>query len=218
LKKHYIPTIESFMIKLHGRLRSNYYNAVKAVLIEKQIPFEEVIEPAPPTAEFLKLSPMAKIPCLNTDAGPITETTAIMEYIEETHSQHPLSPADPYDRAKLKELCKSMELYVEWLARRGYGALRGEDVDEADSKAIRDGMPKAAAAVSQLTTFAPWIGGAELTYADFFCYYMLIYARLSTKLHAEFDLLAAIPGAQDWVEAVAALPTMQRVIAEAKAS
>ncbi len=46
---------------LHGRPRSNYYNAVKATLIEKGIEFEEVIETLPPTEEFLKLSPMSKV-------------------------------------------------------------------------------------------------------------------------------------------------------------
>ena len=48
------------MLMLHGRPRSNYYNAVKAILIEKGIEFEEVIETLPPTEEFLKLSPMSK--------------------------------------------------------------------------------------------------------------------------------------------------------------
>ena len=30
------------MIKLHGMPLSNYYNVVKAIMLEKEIPFEEV--------------------------------------------------------------------------------------------------------------------------------------------------------------------------------
>ena len=54
------------MLVLHGRPRSNYYNAVKALLIEKGIEFEEVLETVPPSDAFLELSPMSKVPCLAT--------------------------------------------------------------------------------------------------------------------------------------------------------
>ena len=71
------------MLYLHGRPRSNYYNAVKVILLEKGIEFEEVLEPAPATEAFLKISPMSKVPALVTEYGPITETIAIIEYLEE---------------------------------------------------------------------------------------------------------------------------------------
>ena len=63
------------MLTLHGRARSNYYNAVKAILIEKGVAFEEAEEGLPPSEAFLAMSPMAKIPCLVTPSGPLTETT-----------------------------------------------------------------------------------------------------------------------------------------------
>lgn len=205
------------MLKLHGRPRSNYYNAVKAVLIEKDIPFEEVIEPLPPTPEFLAISPMSKVPCLVTEHGPLTETTAIIEYLEDTHPHTPLAPSDPYQRAKLRELCKSLELYIEWVARRGYGVLRGETVSEHDQAAVRAGLEQSTAAITQLVEFDPWIAGAELTYADFFGYFMLIYAAMSAKANADMDLFAAIPGSKEWYAKVGERPSMQTVLADAKA-
>ena len=101
------------MLRLHGRARSNYYNAVKAVMIEKGLEFEEVKEPVPPTSEFLSLSPMAKIPCLVTDKGPLTETTAILDYLEDVYPDVSMRPSDPFQRAKFAEVNKSLELYVE---------------------------------------------------------------------------------------------------------
>ena len=205
------------MLTLHGRPRSNYYNAVKAILIEKGIEFEEFLETLPPRPEFLKLSPMAKVPLLMTDQGPLTETVTILDYLEDAYPAVPMLPSDPYQRAKVRELCKSMELYIEWLARRGYGALRGEAVADQDKTAIADGLPRAAAAVAALSSFDPWITGRTFTYADVFGYFMLIYSRLSARANADLDLLAAIPGAARWYEAVEARPSMQRVLADADA-
>ncbi len=205
------------MLMLHGRPRSNYYNAVKATLIEKGIEFEEVIETLPPTEEFLKLSPMSKVPCLVTPSGPITETTAILEYLEETYPDVPMMPTDAYARAKLRELCKSMELYIEWAARRGYGALRGADVPDHEKAGIKTTLTQSTKAIAHLASFSPWIGGKDFTYADVFGYCMLMYAIMSAQANAGMDLLAEIPGSADWFSRVEQRPSMQRVLADAKA-
>jgi glutathione S-transferase len=204
------------MLMLHGRPRSNYYNAVKALLIEKDIAFEEVLETVPPSKEFLKISPMSKVPCLVTPSGPITETTAILEYVEETHPEVPMMPDDAYARAKLRELCKTLELYIEWAARRGYGALRGEEVAEHEKAGIEKTLTQSASAVNHLASFSPWITGEDFTCADIFGYFMLVYAIPSAKANADIDLLAAIPGSADWFANVEQRPSMQRVLADAR--
>ncbi len=203
------------MLKLHGRPRSNYYNAVKAVLLEKGVPFQEVLEPVPVTPGFLRLSPMAKIPCLVTPRGPITETTVILDYLEESEDIVPMCPSDPFARAKQREICKSLELYVELVARRGYGLLRGESVAQHDKDAVELGLKRAIEALPPLLQFDPWIAGREMTYADFFGYFMFVYARLSAKQNAGIDLLEAIPGAIEWYARVEARDSMQKVLADA---
>ncbi len=204
------------MLTLHGRARSNYYNAVKAVLIEKGLEFTEVKEPVPPTPEYLKLSPMAKVPCLVTDQGPLTETTAILDYLEDTCPEVPLRPADPYERAKFSEINKSLELYVEWVARQGYGVLRGEETTDAEKAYVAKHLAQAVEAIPSLTSFDPWVFGDTFTYADIFCYFMLVYARHSARIHAEIDLLDAV-GATDWFARIEARESMQRVLADAAA-
>lgn len=204
------------MLRLHGRRRSNYFNAVKAILIEKGLDYEEVIEPVPPTDAFLQLSPMAKIPCLVTEDGPLTETMTIIHYLESVYPQTPLAPADPYQRAKLDEVGKCLELYVEWAARRGFGVLRGEAVSDETKAGVKTALTQAAPAVAALTDFDPWIGGAEFTWADIFGYFMLIYAIPSAKANAEMDLLAAMPGAGDWFARVGERPSVAQVLAEAR--
>lgn len=204
------------MLRLHGRRRSNYFNAVKAILIEKGLEYEEVIEPVPPTDAFLQLSPMAKIPCLVTEDGPLTETMTIIHYLESLYPQPPLAPADAYQRAKLDEVGKVLELYIEWAARRGFGVLRGETVSEETQAGVKAALSQAAPAVAALTDFDPWIGGPEFTWADIFGYFMFIYAIPAAKANAEMDLLTAIPGASDWYARVGERASVSRVLAEAK--
>lgn len=205
------------MLRLHGRRRSNYFNAVKAVLLEKGIDFEEVIEPVPPTESFLKLSPMAKIPCLVTDDGPLTETMTIIHYLESLHSDPLSAPADAYRRAKLDEVAKCLELYIEWAARRGFGVLRGETVSDETKAGVKEALAQAAPAVAALTDFDPWIGGSEFTWADIFGYFMFIYAIPSARANADMDLLASIPGAADWFARVGERASVAQVLAESKA-
>ena len=204
------------MLTLHGRARSNYYNAVKATLIEKGLEFTEVKEPVPPTQEFLAISPMAKVPCLVTDQGPLTETTAILDYLEDTYPQVPLRPAEPFTRAKFAEVNKSLELYVEWVARQGYGVLRGEQTTDEQKASVAVGLAQAVKAIPTLTNFDPWVFGDSFTYADIFCYFMLVYARHSAKIHADIDLLDAL-GATAWFARIEARESMQRVLADAAA-
>ena len=60
------------MLKLGGFAVSNYYNKIKLVLLEKRIPFEEQLVYPWERAQFLALSPMGKIPFINTVHGALS--------------------------------------------------------------------------------------------------------------------------------------------------
>ena len=204
------------MLKLHGRPRSNYYNVVKSILLERDIPFEEVIEAVPPTDEFLSISPMAKIPCLVTPDGPLTETSIIVDYLEQTYNNNSLGSPIPYVRAKQHELARAFELYVEWVARRGYSVLRGEgDISAAEKALIKIDLTQAIKAVPTFTSFSPWCMGEQFSWVDIHGYFMFVYAQHAARIHAEIDLLNEIPGAADWFARVEALPSVTKALADA---
>ena len=70
------------MIKLYGLEISNYYAAVKAFMLEKGFQFEEV-EIAPSYSEpYIELSPMGKMPFIEVDEGYLSETSAILGFLE----------------------------------------------------------------------------------------------------------------------------------------
>jgi len=62
--------------------------------------------------------------------------------------------------------------------------------------------------------FTPWIAGSQFTYADLSGYWAFSLASLSAKHNAGIDLLAAVPGAQAWYDAVAARPSVQQALAD----
>jgi glutathione S-transferase len=110
------------MIKLHGFAASNYYNVPKLALLEKGIDFEEILfytgAGSKYKPEYLNLSPLGKVPALEVPEGVISESRAILEYIEGVYPEHPLLPNSPYDIAKVHELSQFIEIYLELVARR----------------------------------------------------------------------------------------------------
>jgi hypothetical protein len=92
---YFVRKWEGGMIKLCGFSVSNYYNKVKLALLEKGIPFEEsLIYPAGNSA-ILADSPMGKVPYILVDGTAISESQPILEYLEQTRPDTPLSPDDP---------------------------------------------------------------------------------------------------------------------------
>src|SRR5688500_17721198 len=157
------------MLKLCGFRISNYHNKIRLALLEKGVPFEEDADCKPSQKdEFLARTPMGKVPFLELDGGRrLAESEAIGEYLEDAFPQKPLLPKDPFERAKVRELLKVLELHVELVARRLYGDVffkrpASEDVRIAVAKDLAKGVR----ALKQLVRFDPYIAGKELTLAD----------------------------------------------------
>src|SRR5262249_38222753 len=51
---------------------------------------------------YRKLNPQALVPTLETEAGALTQSLAVIEYLEETHPEPPLLPRDPLERARVR--------------------------------------------------------------------------------------------------------------------
>ena len=88
------------MIKLHGFSASNYYNVPKLALLEKGVEFEEVLSytgVGPKyKPEYLDKSPLGKVPAIETPEGYISESRAILDYIERAYPTPSLLPQSPF--------------------------------------------------------------------------------------------------------------------------
>ncbi|MDB2603012.1 glutathione S-transferase family protein, partial [Gammaproteobacteria bacterium] len=104
-------------IKLYGMPLSNYYNMVKTVLLEKGMDFEEVLILPNQESDFLGKSPMGKVPAMETEQGFLTETGVMIDYLDSLGQGESFYPEDPFEKAKVQEIIRYLELYVELPAR-----------------------------------------------------------------------------------------------------
>lgn len=89
------------MPKLHGANLSPFVRKVRVALAEKGIEYESVpVVPFGQTPEFMKLSPLGKIPVYQEDDFSVPDSSVIIDYLERTHPKPALYPSDPKLRAR----------------------------------------------------------------------------------------------------------------------
>ena len=187
------------MLKLCGFTASNYHNKVKFALLEKNIPFEEIITWPSKEADHLARSPMGKLPFIDIDGHTITESQVIIDYLEDAYPVTPLYPSDPVQRAHVRELIQYMELYLEWPARRLYlEAFFGGKVSDETKAEVKSHLKRGISALVQRLKFAPFILGKELTYADCAAFVHLPTVSQAAKAIYGDDFLADVPGLKEY--------------------
>ena len=209
------------MITLAGFPISNYYNKVKIALLEKNIPFEEERVMTGSTDEaVLRDSPLAKVPFIRTPQGALCESQVIVEYLEQTHPEPALLPSDPFEAAKVRELCTFVDLHLELVARELYGqAFFGRTTDEAVKARVAKQLQRNITAFKRLARFAPHLAGETFTLADCCAFVSLPLVGMATKGVLGSDLL--LEGGVDWktyIKALSSRPSIQRVEADRKAA
>jgi glutathione S-transferase len=89
------------MPKLYGASASPFVRKVRVVLAEKKIPHErEDLIPINVSPEYRKLSPLGKIPAWQDGDRAISDSSVICAYLERTHPEPRLYPADPFEFAR----------------------------------------------------------------------------------------------------------------------
>jgi glutathione S-transferase len=206
------------MLKLYGFPLSNYYNKVKLVLLEKAVPFEEVLVHFGSEGKEGR-SPLGKVPYIETEHGFLCESQVIVDYIEARWPAPALVPTDPWQAAKVREISVFCDLHIELCARQLYPqAFFGGQVSEAVKEKVRAELPRHLKAFQQLLKLAPYAAGETFTQADCSVYITLPLAALASKLVLGEDIVAA--AGIDWkahAKLIEQRPTAQRVAADRKA-
>lgn len=207
------------MIKLYGMPLSNYYNTIKLCLLEKGIDFEEVMNPPSQEPGYLAKSPLGKVPCIETNDGFLAESSAIMEYLDEAYPHNPLLPEGAFARAKVRELNKVLELYIELPARRHLGSVFfGAPQSAAAVEEVRPQIEAGLSAIKKLATFKPYFTGERFSFADSFGFYTFGLANMATTAVYQWDIVAEVPGLGECLERIGAREPTQTVNATMQAA
>ena len=206
------------MLKLHGFSVSNYYNMAKFALLEKGLNFEEVSAMPSQEADYKSKSPMGKVPCIETDKGCLSETSAMIDYLEGVQPKPALLPSDPFAAAKVREIMKVLELYIELQARRHYGELFfGGERNQAAFTEAKPVMENGLKALKQLGRFKPFICG-EFSAADIMAAHTFIYAAPVAQAIYGWDIVSEVPGLQAAMDATNKRAAGAKVMADQQAA
>lgn len=165
-------------MKLYNYWRSSASWRVRIALAHKGIAYEYVpVNLIKGGGEqhaegYRAMNPLAQVPTLEwTDGGVtrrLTQSLAIIEYLEETHPSPPLFPKDPYLRAKARQLAEVINSGVQPLQNLEPQRYVREEL-KGDAKAwtrhfIERGM--AALEAEARETAGRFLVGDEVTVAD----------------------------------------------------
>ncbi|HJS33060.1 MAG TPA: maleylacetoacetate isomerase [Alphaproteobacteria bacterium] len=95
-------------MKLHGYFRSSAAFRVRIALnlkgLEYASAFRHLRKGEQNAADYRQLNPQGLVPTLEDGAVVLTQSLAIIEYLEETHPLPPLLPKTPAERARVRAL------------------------------------------------------------------------------------------------------------------
>ncbi len=204
---------------LHGYWRSGTSYRTRIALELKGLPYEQrgidLRQGAQRSDAYLALNPQGLVPALEVDGAVLTQSPAILEWLEEAHPVPPLLPADPVGRATVRAMAALVGCDIHPLNNLRVGkALRetfGADQAAIDAWAARWIAPGFAALEAQVARHGRgWCFGGFPTLAD--CYLIpQIYSarRFNVGLDAFPRLLAIEAAAADHPAFVAAHPDNQ---------
>lgn len=71
------------------------------------------------SADYLRLNPEGRVPALEVDGQVLTQSWAILEWLEDSHPQPPLLPADAFGRARVRALAQLVVADIQPLQNLG---------------------------------------------------------------------------------------------------
>jgi maleylacetoacetate isomerase len=196
-----MPPVETPLVKLYTYFRSSAAYRVRIALNLKGLPCEMVPIHLTKdggrqlTPEFRAINPQMRVPTLALSGGEVlTQSLAIIEYLDEINPEPPLLPADALDRAKVRAIAQLIAcdihplnnlVALRYLKRQ----LKREqpEIDAWYHHWVLEGFK----ALETMLSPTPYACGAQVTLADL-CLVPQVYnaRRLKVRLDAFPNIVA----------------------------
>lgn len=178
---------------LHGYWRSGTSYRTRIALELKGLAYEQrgvdLRQGEQRSTAYLALNPQGLVPALKVDGAILTQSPAILEWLEEARPAPPLLPSDPVDRATVRAMAALVGCDIHPLNNLRVGqALRqsfGADQAAIDAWAARWIVPGFTALEALVARHgAGWCFGSAPTLADCYLIPQIYSAR---RFHAPLD-------------------------------
>ena len=162
---------------------------------------------------MLKLSPLGKIPYIKSDDGYLSESQAILEYLEDAFPANQLYPAKAFERGKCREFIQHLELNFELIARRLYAeAFLGRTVPHEIKDEVRAKITAGLTGLARLMKQSPYALGDRFTAADVVAWsYLQMVSFATQKIYGQNLVVEYIPGIEAYIKLMESRLYVQKV-------
>lgn len=163
------------------------------------------------SAEFLAINPSGEVPVLVVDGKPLSQIVAICDWLDRSHPQARLYPADPWARAQATSTLAWINStvhptfgHVFGPAKFGEGEAVHEELKRFNARKFRGQLDRIESRLSEISS--RWWFGDHLTVPDA---YVVTLLRWGGLIGIDPDTL---PATKAYVERLAAEPAVAAVI------
>lgn len=201
-------------MKLYNSNLSPYATRVRMQLYMKGLKAEIVNVPqgGSHTAEYAKMNPMEKIPTLDDNGFHLPESSAIGEYIEDTHPTPSLRPADAKERAKMRVMFNIADQYI---LNALFELFDHINLAKRDAKVVDEQLTelrKGLAAIEHYIVPGKYALGSQASLADCALVPDLFYVNAIGPMFGQMNLMG--PKVKAYWAAVQADPGVAKTIGE----
>ncbi len=149
-------------------------------------------------ADYRVINPQGLVPAVEIDGHILTQSLAIIEYLDERHPDPPLLPADPFERAHVRALALTIAADIHPLQNLRIGNALRKDFGAGDEQVVawnRHWIEIGLKAFQAMVRPGPYCWGTTVTLADVFLAPQMVNARRFGCDLAALDQLVEIDAA-----------------------